>query len=219
VTGTKPRWDHFKVWGCTAYEHIPNDKFGKVPGVPRGRKLIFVGFDSTASGYLLFDPRTRHFLSSVSVYFYEKFSERIDALWHHDRRRGFLRKGLPQPIILDDFDDPNATAVRSLYLDPDCPPPAPETQPSVDAAAAPGGGTSVSDSSAPRPSGEVILPGGNVAAPSLSRALPDEHVPSKDDAWPESAPLSSRARRAERARAAIRAHVMLRPLRLTPVKI
>ena len=138
MTGTKPRWDHFKVWGCTAYEHIPNDKFGKIPGVPRGRKLIFVGFDSTASGYLLFDPETRRFFSSVNVYFYENFTERIDALRHHDRRREFLRKGLPQPILLDDFDDPNATAVRSLYLNPDCPPPAPEPQPS--AAAALGGG-------------------------------------------------------------------------------
>ena len=124
VTGLKPRWDNFKVWGCTAYEHIPNDKFGKVPGIPRGRKLIFVGFHPTASGFLLFDPETRRFLSSVNVYFYENFNERIDALRHHDRRRELLQKGLPQPIILDDFDDPKSSAVRSLYIDPDSPPPA-----------------------------------------------------------------------------------------------
>jgi hypothetical protein len=73
---------------------------------------------------LLFDPETRRFISSVNVYFHENFNERIDALRHHDRRRELLRMGLPQPIILDDFDDPKSTAVRSLYIDPDCPPPA-----------------------------------------------------------------------------------------------
>jgi hypothetical protein len=90
LNGLKPRWDHFKVWGCTAYEHIPNDKLGKVPGLPRGRKLIFVGFDSNASSYKLFDPETRRFLTSVNVGFYEDFSEHIDSLRHHGRRRDFL---------------------------------------------------------------------------------------------------------------------------------
>jgi hypothetical protein len=133
VTGVKPRWDRLRVWGCTAYEHIPNDKFGKIPGIPRGRKLIFVGFDHTSSGYLLFDPESRRFLSSVNVYFYENFSERIDALRHHDRRREFLRKGLPQPVILDDFDDPQSSVVRGLYLDPDAPPPVTDPQPPLGA--------------------------------------------------------------------------------------
>ncbi len=54
--------------------------------------------------------------------------------------------------------------------------------------------------------------------PSLSIA-PSDQRRSKDISWPESSPLSSRSRRAERARSAVHAHVMLRPLRLTPVKL
>jgi len=216
VTGVKPRWDHLKVWGCTAYEHIPNDKFGKVPGIPRGRKLIFVGFDPSASGFMLFDPETRRFFSSVNVYFYENFSERIDALRHHDRRRELLRKGLPQPVILDDFDDPQSTAVRSLYLSPEAAPPDHSSKPSADAEAS-GGGASAPDSTVPSPHEKVINSPRASAAPSTSIAKPDQLA--EDIRWPESSPLSSRARRAEQARKAAQSHVMLRPLRLTPVKV
>ena len=34
------------------------------------------------------------------------------------RRRAMMRADLEQPIQLDDFDDPNAAAVRNLYTDP-----------------------------------------------------------------------------------------------------
>jgi len=216
VTGLKPRWDNFKVWGCTAYEHIPNDQYGKVPGIPRGRKLIFVGFHPTASGFLLFDPETRRFLSSVNVYFYENFAERIDALRHHDRRREFLKKGLPQPILLDDFDDPQSTAVRSLYLDPDSPPPV--VDPASDVEDKP---VSASASDSPvQPQVEKLAPSSRAAAaPSSSVAPPAKRSCNPDESWPESSPMSSRARRAERARNAAQSHVMLRPLRLTPAKV
>ena len=51
----------------------------------------------------------------------KSFSHRIDALHHHDRRRAMLRDNRDQPDQLNDFDDPNASAVRNLYLDPDTP--------------------------------------------------------------------------------------------------
>ena len=94
-----------------------------MPGIPRGRKLIFVGFDPSASGFKVFDPETRRYFSTLNCYFYENFDNRKDALRHHDRRRDLLRKGLHQPLIIDDFadDSENATAVRSLHLDPDAP--------------------------------------------------------------------------------------------------
>ena len=50
--------------------------------------------------------RLRH--SAGDVYFFEDFSERIDALRHHDQRRAIMRRGEEQP-----------GAVRSFYLDPD----------------------------------------------------------------------------------------------------
>jgi hypothetical protein len=45
ATTERARWDRFKVFGCDCFEHIPNDSMAKVPGLPNGRKLIFVGFD------------------------------------------------------------------------------------------------------------------------------------------------------------------------------
>ena len=128
VTGERARWDNFRVFGADVYEFIPNDKLAKVPGIPKGRKVIFVGFDVGASGFRVFDPETRRYYSTKNAYFYEDFSHRVDALRHHDRRRAMLKKGKPgesvdMPLVLDDFEDTNSSAVRSLYLDPDAPAP------------------------------------------------------------------------------------------------
>ena len=125
VTGKRARWDKFRVFGCDVYEHIPNNKFAKVPGLPNGRKLIFVGFHNTRAGSRVFDPETRQYYSADNVYFYENMSNRIDALRHHDQRRALLKNGQPQPLVMDDFLDSNPDAIRSLYLSPDTPPPIP----------------------------------------------------------------------------------------------
>ena len=71
----------------------------------------------------MFDHETRNYYSTDNVYSYENFSHRIDALRHHDKRRELLRRGEDQPFVLNDFEDDNATAVRSLYLEPNAPPP------------------------------------------------------------------------------------------------
>jgi len=59
--------------------------------------------------------------STAYLYFQEDFSTRVDALRHHEQRRPILKAKEEQPIVVDNFDDPNADAVRSLYLDPDAP--------------------------------------------------------------------------------------------------
>ena len=73
------------------------------------------------AGFKCFDPENRRYMTCGNVYFEEDFSHRIDALRHHDQRRALLQKDLEQPVQLDDFADPNASAVRNLYLDPDTP--------------------------------------------------------------------------------------------------
>ena len=55
----------------------------------------------------------------------KNFMGRIDSLRHHDQRRDLLKRGLDQPVVMDDFADSNSHAVRNLFLDPDAPNPAP----------------------------------------------------------------------------------------------
>jgi hypothetical protein len=122
VTGERPRFDKFRVFGCDCYVHIPNNDLAKVPGIPKGRKLIFTGFDQQAHGWRVFDPETRRFTSSTNLYFNEDFKDRICALRHIDRRRALLRQGKEQPFVMDDFAADNfdkMDSVRNLYLDPD----------------------------------------------------------------------------------------------------
>jgi hypothetical protein len=89
LTGEQPDWHRIRVFGSTVFEHIPNDRFAKVPGVPKGRKLIFVGFSENRLGYRVFCPETRRYWTTSNVYFYEGFQGRIDSLRHHDQRRKF----------------------------------------------------------------------------------------------------------------------------------
>ena len=44
LTGKRARWDKIRVFGCDAYQLIPNDPLAKVPGIMKGRKVFFVGF-------------------------------------------------------------------------------------------------------------------------------------------------------------------------------
>ena len=187
VTGQKPRWDRFKVFGCDAFQHIPNNPFYKYPGIPRGRRLLFMGFDDSMMGYKCFDPENRNYVNTANLYFNESFSHRVDALRHHDQRRALLKRGAEQPLQLDDFTDPNSDAVRALYLDPDTPPP---PSPSVDSPAVGGAPQAAAD---------------HVAADSS---------PSSGGA---SGPLSPTSLAADAVQARLSEGVVLRPLRLLPV--
>jgi hypothetical protein len=208
LTGERARWDKIKVFGCDCYEHIPNNDFVKVPGVPRGRKLVFMGFEQTTNGWRVFDPETRRYFSTENLYFYESFSHRIDALRHHDKRRDLLKKGLEQPIIIDDFDmDPlsHLDSVRNLYLDPDA------IKPSSIVDSTP---TTEGD---PSSEGATNLDSVGVAGsvPSGGNELRSE-VP---DPQPPVGPLTEHAERAARARQVLQSGAMLRPLRLTRIGV
>jgi hypothetical protein len=120
LTGEIPRWDKWKVFGCDTYEHIPNNKYDKVPGIPRGRKCIFIGFKSGHRGHLLFDPVTRITHTASNCYFNEDFTDRQNALFFYDRRRSLLQKNKVQPIQMNDNDESveNINA-RNVFLDAD----------------------------------------------------------------------------------------------------
>lgn len=117
-TGEVPRWDKWRVFGCDAFNHIPNNKHSKSPGVPTGQRSIFVGFDKDG-GSLLFDPTKRRHIHSSNVYYNESFVNRHNALHYFDQRRALLDKGAKQPLQINDFDATSSTQVRNIYLKPD----------------------------------------------------------------------------------------------------
>ena len=119
LTGKRARWDKIRVFGADAYMLIPNDDMSKVPGIVKGKKVIFVGFSLNCNGYRVFDPEARRYSTVSNIVFYESFKHRIDALRHHDKRREIMKKGGVQPVQLNDFEDENAKGVRNLFTDPD----------------------------------------------------------------------------------------------------
>ena len=102
-----------------------NDKLKKYPGMPRGEHTIFVGFDERSSGWRLFNPTTRAYVSGAEhVDFYEDMSARTNAFRHWDRRRTLEKKKVQQPLIIDDnepsdYDQLSIEAVRNIYIDPE----------------------------------------------------------------------------------------------------
>ena len=196
LTGQRARWDKFKVFGCDVWQHIPNNPYYKIPGLPRGRRMIFVGIDSNFGGWKLFNPERRSYEHSGNLYFNEDFSNRIDALRHHDTRRAMMHADLEQPIQLDDFDDPNASAVRNLYLSPDAPAPAADNS---------HGGADASP---------VVLRGGAAAS-----VVTDLHGGDADAGGVDQAndgPIPG-VTAAGQIRGLVQDNVILRPLRLMPV--
>ena len=93
LTGKRARWDKIRVFGCDAFQLIPNDPLAKVPGIMKGRKVIFVGFTHGCNGYRVFDPESRRYSTIENVYFYESFMHRVDSLRHFDKRRALMKAG------------------------------------------------------------------------------------------------------------------------------
>ena len=68
--GQKPRMEHLRVFGSTAYVHIPKDKRGKLDS--KSRKCILFGYGSVRKGYQVFDPFTQKVSYSRNVKFNEQ---------------------------------------------------------------------------------------------------------------------------------------------------
>ena len=209
VTGMRARWDKLKVFGCDVFEHIPNNALAKIPGLPKGRRLLFMGFNPLAAGWKVFDPENRRYFSVNDAYFYEDMRPRIDSLRHHDRRWAMVKSGQPVPFVADDFDRDTMTraqAVRNLYLDATAPSPLAaitNQQRSVPEGAA--------DSASEGASGSPLAGEDGVHLPS------GEHAASQT--LPQRGPLRKETQQAERARNVLRQAALLRPLRTSAVGI
>ena len=68
-SGNKPSVGNLRIFGCTAYSHIPKDERKKLDS--KARKCIFLGYGEVTKGYRLYDPVKRRVIHSRDVIFDE----------------------------------------------------------------------------------------------------------------------------------------------------
>ena len=68
--GRKPVVDHFRIFGCIAYAHIPDEKRRNLD--KKGEKCIFLGVSDKSKAYKLYNPNTMIIVISRDVVFDEK---------------------------------------------------------------------------------------------------------------------------------------------------
>ena len=68
-SGRRPSVKHLRVFGCTAYSHIPRDERLKLD--PKARQCILLGYSNTTKGYRLYDIKRDRVFHSRDVVFDE----------------------------------------------------------------------------------------------------------------------------------------------------
>lgn len=68
--GVKPDVSHLKIFGCSAYVHIPQVNRRKLD--PKSEKCIFVGYSDTQKAYRFWNPQTRKLKISRDAIFCEE---------------------------------------------------------------------------------------------------------------------------------------------------
>ncbi|KAL6334162.1 hypothetical protein AAG906_006731 [Vitis piasezkii] len=101
-SGRKPTVDHFRIFGCIAYAHIPNEKMRKLEN--KGEKCIFLGVSDKSKAYKLYNPSTMKIVISCDVtigvkWFYKtKLNENGDVDKH---KACLVAKGYKQEFGVD----------------------------------------------------------------------------------------------------------------------
>ena len=69
-SGRRPIVDHFRIFGCIAYAHIPDVKRKKLDD--KGEKCVFLGVSDYSKAYKLYNPVTKKIVISRDVIFDEE---------------------------------------------------------------------------------------------------------------------------------------------------
>jgi hypothetical protein len=69
-TKEKPKIEHFRIFGCLVYLHVPKEKRSKLD--PSGRKGTFVGYSESSKAYRIYIPGQRRIEISIDITFEEE---------------------------------------------------------------------------------------------------------------------------------------------------
>lgn len=69
-SGRRPSVDHFQIFGCIAYTHVPDEKRKKLDD--KSEKCIFLGVSEASKAYKLLNPLTKKIVISRDVIFDEE---------------------------------------------------------------------------------------------------------------------------------------------------
>jgi len=61
-SGRKPAVDHFRIFCCIAYAHVPDEKRKNLDD--KGEKCVFLGISECSKAYKLFNPLTKRIVTS-----------------------------------------------------------------------------------------------------------------------------------------------------------
>lgn len=71
-SGVKPKVDYFRIFGCIAHAHIPDQKRSKLDS--KSKKCVLLGVSDESKAYRLYDPATKKIIISNDVLFEEEES-------------------------------------------------------------------------------------------------------------------------------------------------
>ena len=80
-----PEIDHFQIFGCLTYSHVPSEKRTKMEAT--SERGIFVGYDETLKAFRIYFPAQRKVVVRREVKFEEEkaFSRSLDSKWRSSR--------------------------------------------------------------------------------------------------------------------------------------
>jgi hypothetical protein len=108
-SGEKPEVNHFKIFCCLVFVHVPKEKRTKLD--PFGRKGIFVGYSDTSKAYMIYIPGHRKVEINRDVTFDEnatfsksKQSRAEEAHEEENEVPKVLEAVEPEEVIPEDHD-------------------------------------------------------------------------------------------------------------------
>jgi len=102
--GRKPSVKHFKIFGSTAFTHVPSQL--RKGFKPTGKRVVFVGYDSSDKMYRVYDPHKRSVEVVRDVKFHESLPLKtvfIDGQWKQEG----------DPIVIQEEDEDSDSEIDS----------------------------------------------------------------------------------------------------------